>query len=197
MTPLRFVLCALAAPLALAAQATARPPAATAPPTPPPPAYRGFTPGISYRAFIERARALADSDVVRCRTSPRTAQLMECGVVIRDPSDVARFYLSGHFVEGNADIVALYDSAGFGDARGVALVNRTKQGLTRVFGRPRPIGKSGWEWRYGRKLVRFSWRGRGTARWISVTLIDRDVMDRIGRYVGTAASRKPWTAAKP
>src|SRR5438128_9946246 len=177
MTSLKLALVALLAPVALAAQAT--------------PPYRGFTPGISYRAFIERARALADSDVVRCQTSPRTAQIMECGVVIRDPGDRARFYLSAHFVEGNADVVALYDSAGFGDARGVALVNRTKQGLTRVFGRPRPIGKSGWEWRYGRKVVRFSWRGRGTARWVSVTLIDRDVMDRIGRYVKTAARRKP------
>ncbi|HYT99266.1 MAG TPA: hypothetical protein VEK85_02740 [Gemmatimonadales bacterium] len=188
MTPLRLALCALVAPLALAAQATARPPASPAPPAPP--AYRGFTPGISYRAFIERARALADSDMVRCQTSSHTAQLMECGVVIRDPSDVARFYLSGHFVEGNADVVALYDSAGFGDARGVPLVNRTKKDLTRVFGRARPIGKSGWEWRYGRKLVRFNWRGRGTARWISVTLIDRDVMDRIGRYATPAARRK-------
>src|SRR2546427_7880167 len=89
-----------------------------------------------------------------------------------------------------SDVVALYDSAGFSDARGVALVNRTKKDLTRVFGRPRPIGKSGWEWRYGRKLVRFNWRGRGTARWISVTLIDRDVMDRIGRYATPAARRK-------
>src|SRR5438105_4873863 len=149
MTSLKLALVALLAPVALAAQAT--------------PPYRGFTPGISYRAFIERARALADSDVVRCQTSPRTAQIMECGVVIRDPGDRARFYLSAHFVEGNADVVALYDSAGFGDARGVALVNRTKQGLTRVFGRPRPIGKSGWEWRYGRKVVRFSWRGRCNA----------------------------------
>src|SRR5256712_10592030 len=123
MTSLKLALVALLAPVALAAQAT--------------PPYRGFTPGISYRAFIERARALADSDVVRCQTSSHTAQLMECGVVIRDPSDVARFYLSGHFVEGNADVVALYDSAGVRGARGGALVDRTKKDLTRVFGRPR------------------------------------------------------------
>src|SRR5438876_11670915 len=107
MTSLKLALVALLAPVARAAEAT--------------PPYRGFTPGISYRAFIERARALADSDVVRCQTSPRTAQIMECGVVIRDPGDRARFYLSAHFVEGNADVVALYYSAGFGDARGVAL----------------------------------------------------------------------------
>jgi len=186
MTSLRLALLAFLAPVAASAQV---PPRIAAPPQAPP--YRGFTPGMSYRAFIERARALADSDVVRCQTSPRTAQIMECGVVMRDPGDRARFYLSAHFVEGNADVVALYDSAGFGDARGVALVNRTKQGVTRVFGRPRPIGRSGWEWRYGRKVVRLSWRGRGTARWVSITLTDRDVMDRIGRYVRTAASRKP------
>jgi len=39
--------------------------------------------------------------------------------------------------------------------------------------------------------VRFSWRGRGTARWVSITLTDRDVMDRIRKYVRIAASRKP------
>jgi GNAT superfamily N-acetyltransferase len=152
--------------------------------------YRGFTPGISYRAFLERARALADSDVVRCQTSPRTAQVMECGVVIRDPDDASRFYLSAHFVEGDADVVAFYDSAGFGDKRGVPLVDRTKHELARLFGRPRPIGKSGWEWRYGRRAVRLTWRGRGTARWVSITLMDRDVMDRISRYAKAAKSRK-------
>jgi len=150
------------------------------------PVYRGFTPGISYRAFVERARTLADSDVVRCQTSARTAQVMECGVVIRGPDDGSRFYLSAHFIEGNADVVAFYDSAGFGDKRGVPLVDRTKKELTRLFGRPRPIGKSGWEWRYGRRAVRFNWRGLGTARWVSITLMDRDVMDRISAYVKPA-----------
>ena len=165
------------------APAPARPPVAA-------PAYRGFTPGISYREFLERARPLADSDMVRCQTSPHTAQVMECGVVIRGPNDAARFYLSAHFIEGNADVVAFYDSAGFGDKRGVPLVDRTKKELTRLFGRPRPIGKSGWEWRYGRRAVRFNWRGRGTARWVSITLMDKDVMDRIARYAKTAKSRK-------
>ena len=154
------------------------------------PVYRGFTPGISYRAFVERARTLADSDVVRCQTSARTAQVMECGVVIRGPDDGSRFYLSAHFIEGNADVVAFYDSAGFGDKRGVPLVDRTKKELTRLFGRPRPIGKSGWEWRYGRRAVRFNWRGLGTTRWVSITLMDRDVMDRISAYVKPAPRRK-------
>src|SRR2546425_10020621 len=83
------------------------------------PVYRGFAPGISYRAFVERARTLADSDVGRCQTSPRTAQVMECGVVIRGPNEASRFYLSAHFIEGNADVVACYDSAGLGHKRRV------------------------------------------------------------------------------
>ena len=92
-------------------------------------------------------------------------------------------------------MVAFYDSAGFGDARageGDRLVDRTKRSLAGVFGQPRPIGRSGLEWRYGRQVVRFNWRGRGAARWISITLTDNDVMDRIGQYVPkTAARRKP------
>jgi len=40
-------------------------------------------------------------------------------------------------------------------------------------------------------VVRLSWRGRGTARWVSITLTDNDVMDRIRKYVKTAATRKP------
>src|SRR5207247_9491875 len=111
----------------------------------------------------------------------RTAQVMECGVVIRGPSDASRFYLSAHFIEGNADVVAFYDSAGFGDKRGVPLVDRTKQELTRLFGRPRPIGKSGWEWRYGRRAVRFNWRGGGPAGWVSSLLLAKAVMNGIAR----------------
>jgi len=184
MTSLRAaVLALLLAPVAAFSQVAKRP-------SPTPPAYRGFTPGISYRAFVERARALADSDVLRCQTSRGTAQVMECGVVIRDPTDGARFYLSAHFTEGNAGMVALFDSAGFGDKRGVPLLARTKRDLQRVFGRPRPIGKGGWEWLFGHKVVRFNWRGRGSARWVSITLTDNDVMDRISRYK-PAASRKP------
>lgn len=147
------------------------------------PAYRGFVPGAPYRDFAERAQALAGRDTLVCNTSRNTAQLMECGVAIRDPADGAGFYLSAYVLEGKVAMVALYDSAGFGDTRGVPLVDRTKRDLTRVFGGPRPIRNSSWEWRYGRQVVRFSWRGRGTARWVSITLTDKDVLDRISAYV--------------
>jgi len=191
MRVLRLGVLALLAPavgLAQAAPPTGGKPAAATTPT-----YRGFAPGAPYRDFAERARALARQDVLRCNTSRNTAQLMECGVAIRDPTDGANFYLSSYVLEGTVAMVAFYDSAGFGDARGVPLLDRTKRDLTRRFGRPRPIGKSGWEWSYGRgrKVVRFSWRGRGAGRWVSITLTDNDVMDRIGRYAKTATSHKP------
>src|SRR2546430_16802221 len=91
------------------------------------------------------------------------------------------FSLSAHFIGGTAEVVAFYAPAGSGDKRGVPLVDRTKKELTRLFGRPHPIGKSGWEWRYGRRAVRVNWRGRGTAPWVSLTLLDKDGLDRIPR----------------
>jgi hypothetical protein len=169
------------------------PAAALAQGAPVAPAYRGFAPGVPYREFAERARALAERDVLVCNTSHRTAQLMECGVAIRDPGDGARFYLSAFVLEGRIAMVALYDSAGFGDGRGAALVERSQRDLVRRFGRPRRVGqaRSGWEWRYGRQVVRLSWRARGPARWVSITLTDTDVMDRIARYATRGAGRTP------
>jgi len=38
--------------------------------------------------------------------------------------------------------------------------------------------------------VRFNWRGRGTARWVSITLMDKDVMDRISAYVKPPIRKK-------
>jgi len=192
MTPIRTALVALLIPSAALAQEA--PPGSARPATPAAPAYRGFAPGAPYRDFVQRARTLAVGDTLRCNTSRNTAQLMECGVSIRDPADSAQFYLSAYVLESNVALVAFYDSAGFGEAEGAAaagaaLVNRTKRSLASLFGQPRPIGRSGWEWRYGRQVVRFNWRGRGTARWVSITLTDNDVLDGIGQYVPKAAAR--------
>jgi len=154
----------------------------------PPPAYRGFSPGMTYRAFSQRARALSVGDTLRCNTSANTAQLMECGVRIRDPKDSARFYLSAYVIEGRTAMVALFDSAGFGDKRGTALVDRRKRDLTRLYGEAHAIGASSIQWAWGRQVVRLSWRGRGTARWVSITLSDNEVMDGISRYVRRSPS---------
>ncbi|HVH67265.1 MAG TPA: hypothetical protein VM716_05310 [Gemmatimonadales bacterium] len=194
---MRSIIAALLTPAAAAAVVAGQ----TPPPSPQPgpasrpvppslPIYRGFTPGISYRAFVERARALADRDTLRCETSRTTAQVMECGVVMRGPGNAPRCYLSASFVEGNAHTIAFFDSAGFGDKRGVPLVERTQRELTGLFGRPRVAKRGAWEWRYGRRLVRFNWRGRGTARWVSIMLLDLDVLDRIAAYAKPAARRK-------
>ena len=157
---LRIGLVALAFPAVLCAQS-----------------YRGFTAGAPYRDFAERARMLALREPLVCNTPRRTAQLMECGVRIQDPADGATFYLSAHVIEGRVALVS------FGDSGGPALVDRVRGDLVARLGPGRRTGTSTIEWANGRKVVRFNWRGRGPARWIYVLLEDRDVTDRISKYV--------------
>lgn len=178
------LVCACAAGVpTLAAQAPA------APPAPPPPAvvfsasYRGLAPGRPYREFAERARALAQRDTLRCNTSRKTAQLMECGVMIRDPGDSARFYLSAYVLEGKIAMVSLTDSGG------ATLVQWARRDLTKRFGPAHRRERSMMEWTSGRRVARLNWRGRGAVRWISITLRDDDVMDRIANYVARPSKR--------
>ena len=135
---------------------------------------------MAYRAFADRARALAGREALLCNTSANTAQLMECGVMIRDPADSARFYLSAYVIEGKIAMVSFYDS---GDVR---LVERAQRDLVRRFGPAHQRRTGSWEWRTGRRVARLSWTGRGRARWIYVNLTDKDVMDGISRYVPRA-----------
>ena len=134
------------------------------------PAYRGFSPGMSYRTFAERARGLSARDALRCKTSTNTAQLMECGAMIRDPSDGARFYLSAYIIEGKVAMVSFGDS---GDAR---LLANTRQDLLRRFGPARSYPTK-LEWKTGPRVVAFTWRGRGPARWFYINFRD-DVLLR-------------------
>ena len=170
------VLLTLSLPAVLTAQgAAARPsPAPTALPTL---EYRGFVPGMQYRAFAERARALSAQDLLRCNTSVNTAELMECGVMIRDPADSAHFYLSAYVIEGKVAMVS------FGDSGDVHLVARAQRDLLKRFGPARVRGAGSWEWRAGRRVARLSWRGRGSARWIYVNLSDGQLMEGVSRYV--------------
>lgn len=141
------------------------------------PVYRGFAPGRPYREFAERARALAQRDTLRCNTSRKTAQLMECGVMIRDPSDSARFYLSAYVLEGKIAMVSLTDSGG------PALVTWARRDLSKRFGPAHRRERSMMEWTSGHRVARLNWRGSGGARWISITLRDDDVMNHISKYV--------------
>lgn len=161
------------------------PPAAPAARTAPlSPSYRGFTPGRSYQEFAERARALASRDTLRCNTSRNTAQLMECGVMIRDPEDSARFYLSAYVVEGKIAMVAFKDSGG------PRLVERERRGMLARFGPSHRRERSMLEWVSGRRVVRLNWRGAAQWRVVSITLTDNDVMDGIARYIPARARRK-------
>lgn len=171
---MRLSALALAAlvPAALCAQTPARDTAPRAVFT-----YRGFSPGMSYRDFAVRAQALARGDTLRCDTSRRTAQVMDCGLKIRDPGDSARFYLSANIIDYQTSVIDFSDS-GASD-----IVARAQKDLLRRFGpvQRREVGM--WEWHQGRRFVRLNWRGRANWRVISITLNDRDVMDRITKYI--------------
>jgi hypothetical protein len=168
MTDIGQGLLLLLAPFALAGQGA-------------PPVYRGFSTGMSYRAFAERARGLSSRDALRCNTSAKTAQLMECGAMIRDPSDGARFYLSAYVIEGTIAMVSFGDS---GDAR---LLARTRRDLLRRFGPPRSRPTS-LEWKRGRQVATFSWRGHGPARWFYINLRDDQLLRGTSPYAKRSKS---------
>jgi hypothetical protein len=154
-------------------------------------AYRGFAPGMAYRDFATRARSIAqgDSDILACQTMHTTAQVMDCGVRVRDPVDSARFYLSANVIEGRTSVIAFVDSGK------VALVRRTQDDMRKHLGVPQRRERSMWEWIKGRRFIRLNWRGGRDWRVISITLNDRDVMDRIARYRPRA--RRPAQPAPP
>jgi hypothetical protein len=129
--------------------------------------------------FTTRARALtrAGSIPLVCNTATRTAQVMECGVIIHDPDDGAEFYLSGHFINGRADVIS------FGDSGTTNLVIRVQRELRARYGVPHPVGTAAWRWRQGHQFVGLTWRARGSRRWIFIQLTDTDVMRGIGQYL--------------
>src|SRR3989454_10016846 len=147
-------------------------------------AYRGFAPGMSYRDFTTRARSIAqgDSDILACQTMRRTAQVMDCGVRVRDPVDSARFYLSANVIEGRTSVIAFVDSGN------VPLVRRTQDQMRRQLGAPHRRERSMWEWTKGRRFIRLNWRGGRDWRVISITVNDRDV---VGRMSGDRPEPKP------
>ena len=162
-----------------------------APAAPRPFAYRGFAPGMAYRDFASRARSIAqgDSDILACQTMHNTAQVMDCGVRVRDPVDSARFYLSANVIESRTSVIAFVDSGK------IALVRRTQDDMRKRLGPPSRRERSMWEWTKGRRFIRLNWRGGREWRVISITLNDRDVLARIARYRPARTARPP--AKKP
>jgi len=154
-------------------------------------AYRGFAPGMPYRDFAAQARAMAQSsdDILACQTMHTTAQVMDCGVRVRDPVDSARFYLSANVIESRTSVIAFVDSGK------VALVRRIQDDMRKHLGVPQRRERSMWEWTKGRRFIRLNWRGGPNWRVISITLNDRDVLARIARYRPARTARPP--AKKP
>jgi hypothetical protein len=149
-------------------------------PLPPSPlAYRGFALAAPYAEFSTHARSLTDSSAASliCNTSRRTAQLMECGVPILDPTDSADFYLAAYVLEGQVAFLS------FGDSGSAPLVERLQRDLEGRFGKPHAARRGMWEWRSGGEVARLTWRARGSARWVYVALWDEPLMNRIASYV--------------
>ena len=165
---------ALIIPSLLSAQADSQPGTALS--------YRGFALAAPYADFLSRARLLAfppggsARSLVVCNTSRQTAQLMECGVPIRDPADSAELYLAAYVLEGQVAFLS------FGDSGTAPLVTAAQRDLVARFGPPRGSRAGMWEWNSAREHVRLTWRGRGSARWIYIALWDDGVMDRISKY---------------
>src|SRR5438094_4214408 len=165
---------------------------APARPAPRPFAYRGLAPGMAYRDFANRARSIAqgDSDILACQTMHNTAQVMDCGVRVRDPVDSARFYLSANVIESRTSVIAFVDSGK------VALVRRTQDDMRKRLSMPQRHERSMWEWTKGRRFIGLNWRGGRAWRVIAITLNDRDVMDRIAHYRPARPAARP-PAKKP
>jgi len=147
--------------------------------SPGPLTYRGFALAVPYAEFTSRAGVLRapEADPLLCTTSRRTAQLMECGAAIRDPSDGSDFYLAAYILEGEVAFLS------FGDSGTAQLVARVQYDMSARFGRPRAAKTGMWEWRSGHQFARLTWRGRGPVRWVYIALWDDAVMARISRYV--------------
>jgi hypothetical protein len=167
-------------------------PAAASPAKPPTRslAYRGFSPGMSYRDFASKARGMAQTnkDILACQTMRNTAQVMDCGINVRDPIDSARFYLSANVIEGRASVISFFDSGS------VAVLTRTQDDMRQRLGPPQRHERSMWEWSNGRRFIRLNWRGGRNWRHLNITLNDLDVLERIARYV---PPRSAAPASKP
>jgi len=63
--------------------------------------------------------------------------------------------------------------------------------MRRQLGAPQRREHSMWEWSRDRRFIRLNWRGSKDWRVVSITLNDRDVMDKIARYRPPASATKP------
>ena len=143
---------------------------------------------MPYRDFATKARAMArPKEILGCQTMKNTAQVMDCGVRVRDPSDSAAFYLSANVIEGRTSVISFIDSGK------VSLVKQRQNAMRKQLGNPTRRERSMWEWTNGHRFIRLNWRGGRDWRVVSITLNDLDVMNRIASYVPPPKSkpRKP------
>ena len=146
-------------------------------------AYRGLEPGIPLTDLSRAVNRLAAGDSLSCRTSPRTAALMECGASIADQGHLLT--LSAFVIEGRVGLLSVTDSGG------PDLVARWRQGLASQWGPGIETPRAMVQWVNGSSVARFTWRAAGDARWVSLTLAHDATLARIDQFLRAGARRDP------
>jgi len=145
-------------------------------------AYRGLEPGVSFADFALAASRLMAGDSLTCRTSPRTAALMECGTTITEAA--GRLTLSAFVISGQIALLSVTDSGG------PDLVARWRDSLTGSWGPGTETNRAMIQWADGGRVARLTWRTAGEMRWIALTVAHDETLARIENFVG-AARRDP------
>jgi len=146
-------------------------------------AYRGLEPGIALSDFSRAANRLAAGDSLSCRTSAKTAALMECGVTVADGD--ARLTISAFVIAGQVGMLSVTDSGG------PELVDRWRGTLAGSWGPGTETARAMMQWVAGDRVARLTWRAAGERRWVSLTLAHDPTLARIEEFLPASTRRNP------
>jgi len=145
--------------------------------------YRGLEPGMPFADFSRAANRLGAADSLTCRTSAKTASLMECGITIADRE--RRLTLSAFLIEERVGMLSVTDSGG------PELVDRWRNALIGSWGPGIGTTRAMVQWVAGEKVARLTWRAAGQQRWVSLTLAHDPTLARIEEFLPGATRRDP------
>ena len=148
--------------------------------------YRTLQPGTDFEEFSTQVRALSEAEPVSCRTSARTAELMECGVSIPAVDGGNDPYIAVYIIAGQIAMLSVVDSGTPG------LVDRWRGEMQTTFGPSTSARTAMEEWVDGESVARLTWRGTQSKQWISLTIIHEPTMARILEYmIRRSSTEKP------
>lgn len=144
--------------------------------------YRSLRAGAPLAEFATAVNGMIGADSLRCRTSPRTASLMECGAFVLDGD--RQPYVSAFVIAERIAMISVTDSGG------PALLASWRDRLDSTYGPGRPTGRGMVEWIDGATVARFTWRGTRQQRWTSLTLTHQPTLAQIDRYLSGGEPRR-------